>query len=177
MAVYNYVKPIGTVDLAKLQTEITAAGIAFLSVTGGAIGSGDITVTTIVPLSTEQEATLNAVIAAHDGRARRARPVFAIFAELAALGTGVQDGIIADLQLALPLNSNPPPKWTTIKPPQDGSASAFRFVAVKGGGYTAAEKREAAGWIVSMYCQQNPKYLVNPPGAPTVNIPGDEIVI
>lgn len=109
------------------------------------------------------------IIQTLDVRPRRTRPLAAIYNDLTSLSSAQQDAIIFDLQLTS-LNG----KWSTMRPPQDGPAAVARWAASSLAGASAAEKRQAAGWIVAMYTQQNPKYLVNPPQAPAINIPGDE---
>ena len=113
-----------------------------------------------------------AIVLAWDPRPRQTRPIAAIYQDLAALSTAQQDAIIADLQV-----SQLQGKWSTLTPPQDAPAAALRWSAVSLGGATAAEKRQAAGWITAMWCQQNPKYLVNPTfhaSLAGVSIAGDE---
>lgn len=145
----------------------------FLGVFGTAPGVPTVLVDFEAELSPFDKARLDAVVAAHVPELpRQIRTVFAIYTQLVTLTTTQQDAITADLQV-----SSLSGKWTELKPPQDAPAAAFRWAAVSLSGATANEKRQAAGWIVAMWCQQNPKYLVNPTfhaSLAGVNIPGDE---
>jgi hypothetical protein len=173
VAVYQYLKPYATLSNHQLLAECTAAGLPVTDVQTVGDEAETIHVVTSRDLMPAEKMTLDSLVEAHDGRPRRARSVFAIYADLSALTNAQQDAILADLQLAAPLST--PPKWTTLRPPQDGPAFVAWWAATRLAGATAAEKRQAGGIIASMFAQQEPKYLVAPAFAPAINIPGDEV--
>jgi hypothetical protein len=173
VATYTYAKSYAQLDERKLRDEANAAGIPVTDVQRLGDEAETVYVITDRDLTPAEKAALDALVAAHDGRPRRARSLADIYDDLAGLLPAQQDAILADLQLGAALSTSP--KWTSLRPPQDGPAFAAWWAATKLAGATNAEKRQAGGIIASMYAQQNPKYLVNPAFAPSVNVPGDEV--
>lgn len=180
MATTYYGYSSGVYDTARLRDEIVAAGLpAPVDLQGGGYPAPGQPATAVSigfdpDITPAQVTTLNAVVAAHNGQPRRARRVAAIYADLTGLTATQQDAILADLQV-----SQVQGKWSQLSPPQDAPAAGLRWSAVSLSGATAGEKRQAGGWIAAMWCQQNPKYLVNPTfhaSLSGVNIPGDEPV-
>jgi hypothetical protein len=177
MATYPYTKPYAQLDERKLRDECVAAGLPVTDVQRVGDAAETVNVVTSRDLTPGEVTALDALVAAHDGRPRRPRSVFAIYADLtgaSGLTAAQADAVTADLGLGTLTG-----KWTQLRPPQDAPAAALRWAAVNLGGATAAEKRQAAAWIVAMWMQQNPAYLVNPTfhaSLAGVNIPGDELV-
>jgi hypothetical protein len=176
VAVYPYLKPYAMLSNHQLLAECTAAGLPVVDVQTVGDEAQTVNVVTSRDLVPAEKMTLDCVVAAPAGGRRRPRSVFAIYADLtdpAKLTAAQADAVIADLQLTSLAG-----KWTGLLPPQDAPAAALRWAAVNLNGATANEKRQAAAWVAAMWCQQHPKYLVNPtfhPSLAGVVIPGDEI--
>jgi hypothetical protein len=167
MADYPYNR--ANVSYDRLRDELVAAGLPIDYINAGALGTNDFVIFTTRDLTDAEKVRIQAILDAHDPRPRRPRDVFAIYRDLSALTAAAQDPIVTDMQLGSLTG-----RWTTIKPPQDGAAAAFRWSAASLSGVSVGEKRQAAGWIIALYLQQHPAYLKNNPVSPTVNIPGDE---
>jgi hypothetical protein len=176
LATYFF-ESVPNLDQAKLRQECIDAGLPVTGTLGGAIGSTSVTVVTSVDLTEGQVATLNAVVAAHDGRPRRTRKFIDVYLQVNALTNAQKDAVIADLQISPTTASS---KWTGLKPPQDSPAAVLHWCGTNLAGATAAERRDAGVRIAVMWCQQNPLFLVNPtfhPSLSGVNIPGDEVAV
>lgn len=164
----QYQRSKANVDLAKFLAELQAAGLPVSHLLGGAIGSPDFTVVTSVDLTPEQITLMDQIIAAHDGRPRRPRPLFAIRADLNALTNGQKTAVWADL------SGGTPPKWALDAGRNAAAIAAIEWAATVPAGITTAERTEARLRLAAMYCQDNPKYLVAPAFDNTINIAGDE---
>jgi hypothetical protein len=165
MATYPYVK--AGADLSRLQGECISAGLPVTHINGGAIGSPDIYVVTSRDLTASEITTLDGVVAAHDGRPRQPRTFGDILTEYNALPGATRTKVYQDL--TAPANN---PKWQEDRT-SDFAALEF-LTAQPGGSSTSIDK--AKSYLAVAYCQRYPTYLVNPPFAPEVNIPGDEPV-
>jgi hypothetical protein len=171
------VAPIDGVAILPAGEEIDPA---WHLVTNDTLGTPTLIRIDYRPEATAQQITDGDAVAAafdlNEGE-RRPRSVFAIYADLtgaSGLTAAQADAVTADLGLGTLTG-----KWTQLRPPQDAPAAALRWAAVNLGGATAAEKRQAAAWIVAMWMQQQVSYLVNPTFHPSLvglNIPGDELV-
>lgn len=149
------------VDLAKLQAECVAAALPVERIDGGALGSPDFFVITTRDLTAPEVATLNGIVAAHDGRARRKRFLNSILADITALSGPKQTAVWNDL------NSGNPAKWRTLSSDQAVWVKASQATT------TLLEKQVA----VAFFVRENVKYLVNPAFDPSINIPGDEPIV
>lgn len=168
MATYPITKPFAQMDSAKLKTELTAAGLPVTDVQGGAIGSDQWTIVTSRDLTPAEVATMEGIVAAHDGRTRHPRTLFAIRADLNALSAGQKTAVWSDL------SGGSPPKWALDAGRNAAAIAAIEWAATVPAGITAAERTEARLRLAAMYVQDNPAYLVNPAFDPTINVPGDE---
>jgi hypothetical protein len=166
---YPYVKPPAQLDPGKLVAECVAAGLPVIDVQGTGDGVETFNVLTSRTLTgdavtppTGEKATLDGVVAAHDGRPRRKRTLLAILTDIGNLSAAQQTAVWNDL------TAGAVPKWKTT--------SSDQCVWAKGSqaSTTTLEKQVAAAF----YCREtgHEKYLVNPPFAPAVNIPGDEVI-
>lgn len=168
MADYTFTKLNAVAS--KLTTEAIAAGIPALY----ANGSGDqITVFTSRDLTPAEQTTLAAVVANHDGTPRKLRDPVDVLTDL---NNATK---ITDAQLVATWNdltSGSDPKIAEGSGVAKLSIMVLHFIAVGIGGLTTPEKRQAQKRAIAFYIYDNPKYLVNPPFAPIVNIPGDEPV-
>lgn len=150
-----------------LKVQLIAAGIPVDYINGDP-STNSIVVVTTRDLTTDEVNTAAGIVATYDGRPRRARTIYAIYAELATLTQAQRDAIWADL------SAGNPPKLALDAGPNTASVFTMHFLGASVGGLTAAEKNEAKRRGVAFYVQDNPAYLVRPSFAPTVNVAGDE---
>jgi hypothetical protein len=104
---------------------------------------------------------------------RRPRPLWSIRADIQALTAAQFSNVWADLSAAVP--GEAPRKYLT----DYGANVAGIFVFDWGlyvTGPTAAQVKAGQISLAAMYTQDNPKYLVNPPFDPSIDVPGDEPV-
>lgn len=110
-------------------------------------------------------ATATSIIQAHDGRPRRRRTLTAILAQLDALN-GLTQKPVLWTQLTTGALWDVP--GTTNYP-----ATATTVLNATGAGGALLNMQMRA---VALYIQDYPLWLVNPSFAPTINIPGDEVI-
>ena len=170
MTSYDYHKP--GADVGRLATEITAAGLPLAAEAGvmGPDAADNVRVTTTRALTPSEKTTLDNVVAAHDGRPRRLRPLWAIRADVQALSAAQWTNVWNDLSAAAP---PVPRKYLSDYGVNAGPIFVFDW-SLYVTGPTAAQQKAGQISLVAMYCQDRPNYLVNPPFAPLVSIPGDE---
>lgn len=168
MATYQYIKAYNTLNDSQLLAECVAAGLPATDVQRFGDAAQTMQVVTSRDLTAPEVTTLDGLVAAHDGRPRRKRTVFAIYTDLAALTATQRDAVWADL-----MGGNPP-KLALDTGPNTADVFTMHFLSTAVSGLTAAEKNEAKRRTIAFYVQDNPAYLVNPPFAPAVNTPGDE---
>lgn len=89
-----------------------------------------------------------------------------IITDINALSTAQKNLIWTDI------TSGAPPKWELDAGPNAAAIAVLQWAATSG--VSAADILSAKIRGVAMYCADNPKYLVNPAFAPTINIPGDQ---
>lgn len=98
------------------------------------------------------------------------RPLLAIEADILALTPQAKrDAIFADLFGASQ-------KWATNLG-VNRSAMFLIYLLVKQGGISATNLAMFKAGGAALYCQDVPNYLVNPTFNPTINIPGDQLVV
>ena len=167
MTEYVYTKP--GADAGRLASEITAQGLPLVD--GGGVQGPDandlVTIRMTRDLSASEKTTLDEVVAAHDGRPRRARLIFDVWHDIGAL-TGTQK-----TKIWLDLQSGTPPKWTQDRGPNAADLHIVWLMATQLG-LVAADKQSSQQMLMSIYTVDNPTYLVHPPFDDTINVPGDE---
>lgn len=156
----------GQVVADRLQAEIASAGI--VGCTGVYTSFPNFFIGFDRNLTASQKTQLDGVVAAHDGRPRKLRTLFAIRADLNALTAARKTAVWNDI------NSGSPPKWALDVGVNAGAISAIEWGATTAGG-TVAVQTEARLRLVAMFCQDNPRYLVNPAFDSSINIAGDEV--
>jgi hypothetical protein len=87
-----------------------------------------------------------------------------IYQEVNALTTTQATNVWTDL------NTGTPPKLAVDEGVTSPSIFTMHFLATAVAGLTATEKNEARRRMISFYVWDNPKYLVNPPFDPTIQI-------
>jgi hypothetical protein len=162
--VASYVFHHPTADVGRLRAELAAAGLPVDYVVGPD-SDGNITVVTFTDLSGAQYDQMATLVAAHDGRPRQTRTFGAILADYNALPGATRSKVYADL--TAPANN---PKWQEDR---TSDFAALEFLSAQSGA-NATSIDKAKSYLAVAYCQRYPTYLVNPPFAPEVNIPGDE---
>jgi hypothetical protein len=163
VAVYQYQVP--GVDLARLQAECLSAGLPVDAVNGGAIGSADVDIITSRDLTAQEKLTLDGVVAAHDGRPRRARPFLELQAQINALTANQKKAVGDDL-------FGPSNKWAADVSVNRGALAVLWLLTQLN--LTAAQTAAAKVAGAALYCQDFPRYLDTPPLIAGVAIPGDE---
>lgn len=168
---YPYQKSYALLDEAKLKAECIAAGLPVTDVqrAGDApeFPPSTVVVVTSRDLTGPEKTTLDGVVAAHDGRPRRPRPLPAIHADVLALNAQQKLNVANDLFGA-------GSKWAT----DAGSNRSGLFVMytlVSQLGLTAAQTNAAKAAAAAMFAQDFPGYLVRPAFDGTINVPGDEV--
>jgi hypothetical protein len=167
----------GSYRTSQLETEIVAAGLpAPVAVNGSGYTDPGSFATTVqvhyaAPLSPAGVNTLGDVVAAHvPAGPRQPRPLWAIRADVQALSTGQFGNVWNDLSAAA---GSVPRKYLTDYGVNAGSIFCYDHLiyVVQG---TAAQVRAGQISLTSLYCQDNPKYLVNPPFDTSIDVPGDQ---
>lgn len=97
---------------------------------------------------------------------RRRRPLYAIHKDVSGLANDEISAISADLF------GGDPPKVALDEGPNAPDLLTLRILR-NSPGMPPAVKRECDMAAIAIYTQDNPNYLVNPPFAPNVNVPGD----
>jgi hypothetical protein len=100
----------------------------------------------------------------------RVRSMYDIYADIKALTPGQQAAIANDI------SADGYAKLKDMRPPQDAPVAVLHWCVTSLAAATQAERYDAYARISSMYCQQYPDYLMNPPFDPTIEISGDEPV-
>jgi hypothetical protein len=119
-------------------------------------------------LTGPEQATADAILADPYYRTAHApRPLHDIHVDVNAL-TGAQMTTIWN-----DLMSGTPSKITVDEGNNAAALYVMNYLALMVAGLTQAEKTEAKRRSVVMYVQDNPRYLVQPPFDPSINIPGD----
>jgi len=167
----TYTYNISNANPALLQDECVAAGLPVSYIQGGALGSDEVTVVTFRVLTQPEQTTLGDVVAAHDGRPRKARPLYAIRADVQALSVGQFNNVWNDLSAAA---APAPRKYLLDAGPNAAAIFCFDWCVYTSGG-TAAQIKAAQLSLTAEYVQDNVKYLVHPPFDTSINIPGDEV--
>lgn len=163
---YTFPLPVGGLTGEKLQQEIVAAGLPLCDVY---LSGNEVRIVAPDALTAEQQVTLAAVVAAHVAVVpSHKRTIYSIRASLNALSAAQKNAVWSDL------SSGTPPKWALDAGPNAAAIAAIEWAATVPAGVTATEKTEARLRLAAMYCQDNPKYLVNPAFDPTINIDGTE---
>lgn len=98
---------------------------------------------------------------------RRRRTILEIMNDLDALSGAQSLAIWNDLTAGLP------PKVATCPGVNAAAIWTMHFVATGIGGLTATEKNEGRQRTIAFWVQDDPQYLVNPPFAPEIDVPGD----
>ena len=169
----------GTYDVGKLDAEVRALqpplpGYLYANGTGP-IGQPATTAYLFFEsaLTPADKGRLDAALAAHDGRARRLRPLWAIRADVQALSVGQFSNVWNDL--SAPVSGGPPRKYLSDYGTNAGTIFVYDHViyVVQG---TAAQVKAGQISLCSCYCQDNVTYLVKPPWDTSINVPGDEPV-
>ena|SRR5215216_1968234 len=169
MAEQTYQRTAPGADPAKLQAELIAAGLPVLYVNGG----GDqVYVVTSRELTPAEVTTLDAVIAAHDGRPRRRRKLYDVYQAIGALSPAQKTAISGDLF------GGSPPKFT-----QDEGADAADLLVLwtlqQVGGLSTTDKNLVKQAAAAIYVRDNVTYLVNQTfggAVAAINVPGDEVI-
>lgn len=167
MATYQFTKPYVQLDESKLKVECVAIGLPVTDVQRLGDEAQTIYVITDRDLSGAEQAALANAVAAHDGRPRRKRKVYDMYVDIAALTATQQSAIAADLF------GGSPPKYTQDE--GDDAPDLLVLWVLSQTGLSAADKNLVKRAAAAIYARDNPKYLVNPPFAPAINIPGDEL--
>jgi len=159
----------------QLMNEIIASGLPTDVHINGSGYQGPNTLATEVDiiyntaLGPTDKTTLDNLITNHQPQGpRKPRPLYSIYADVGGM-TGAQ--LTATWN---DLDAGNPPKMALDSGPNASSIFTMQFLAKSIASLTATEKNEARQRLIAFYTQDNPKYLVNPPFAPGVNIPGDE---
>lgn len=95
------------------------------------------------------------------------RTLLAIYTDLKALTAQQQGAIWTDI------SSGSPAKYFSDQGAEPGAVSIYDFIIFKSG-LPGPAITDAQFRLVAIYTRDNPTYLVNPPFAPTVNVPGDQ---
>lgn len=119
---------------------------------------------TTVPVGTSWTAVESGTLAS---LGRKPRRLFDIYTQILALPAADKDLIWADL------DSGTPRKWTQHQGPSAAAMMALHWSAANSGA-SVANVNNARVRLASLYCLDVPGYLVNPPFAPHLNVPGDE---
>lgn len=159
------------VDWSVLVSKLQTAGLPVTDVQTSEAYPGQIIVVTDVDLTPAQQTTMNSVVAAWDPRPRTARPLYAIYSDLTVLTAAQQSAVWTNISAL----TNGVEKYLLDAGPNTAAIVVMDW-AVKSSGATGTALTAARFRIVAMYVQDNPKYLVNPSFATTVNIPGDRPV-
>lgn len=97
---------------------------------------------------------------------KTARPLYEIYNDFIQHTTGQEKNAIWQ-----DMNAGNPKKYALSTGLNAGAISALDWaVQASGAGPSAIEY--AQGRLVALYTQDNPEYLIHPPFAPNVNIPG-----
>src|SRR5262245_52338032 len=181
MATTLYAYGPGTYNLDKLDAEIKAASPplpSYHSISGTGAASAGAPYTNIQiafdnPLLPADKSRLDAIVSAHDGRARRLRPLWSIRSDVQALTTTQWNNVWADLSAVVP--GGPSKKYLTSYGTNAGTIFVYDHVIYVVGGTTAQVK---AGQIslTACFCQDNPSYLWHPPFDQSIAIDGTEPV-
>jgi len=172
MAEYPYAK--ADADCAKLDQECQAAGLPVDYVNGAGIPTTDVIVVTSRDLTPAEVSTLDGVVAAHDGRPRRSRPLWAIRADIVTLANNQPASwaaIWTDLTAAVP--GKAPRKYLMDYGTNAGPIFVFDW-SLYVSGPTAAQQKAGQMSLVALYVQDNPSYLIHPPFDSSINIDGTE---
>ena len=128
---------------------------------------GQIIVVTDTDLTQSQQTLLNSLVSQFDPRPRESRSIYAIYTDLVALTAGQKTTVWNDF------NSGTPPKYLLDEGP-NAAALAVLDWTIKKLGASPAATTDAQLRAVSMYVQDNPKYLKNPTFDTSINILGDQ---
>lgn len=162
---YRYQLLFGVDPAVALADIIAGTGLPITTV---ALSLGYIVVTTDRELTTEEQATLAAFVAAYHPLPWRKRRLLDIYTDITALSGANQTAIWTDL------SAGTPPRWATDVGPNAAALFALQFLATAVAGLTTAERNEARRRVAAFYVGDNPKYLVNPAFAPAINVNGEE---
>jgi hypothetical protein len=175
MTAYSY---DGSFAIWQLQGEITAAGLPAPHHLNGTGYAGPGTPATHVgvfyeaALTAPQKSQLDGVLAAHvPVGPRRPRPLWEIRADVQALSAAQWAAIWADLSAAV--SGGPPRKYLMDYGANAGPIFVFDW-GLYVSGPTAAQQKAGQISLTALYVQDNPSFLVHPPFAPEVDVPGDE---
>src|SRR5215471_18925124 len=172
MAEVHYNFGPGSYRIDQLQDEIVAAGLPTPAYINGSGSTGPGTPSTSVdvvyaaPLTPGQVNTLGATVAAHlPAGPRRPRLIYDVYQDVGALTAAQKTAVWNDL------SAGTPPKWA-----QDRGANAadnhilWMLATQLGAVQTQADKRLCQQMLISIYCTDNPNFLVHPPFDPSINI-------
>jgi len=169
----------GNYDLGKLDAEVRAlqpplSGYEYANGTGP-IGQPATTAYLFfdAALTPADKGRLDGVVAAHDGRPRRARPLWSIRADVQALTAAQWGNVWADL--SAPVAGQAPRKYLMDYGVNAGPIFVFDW-SLYVSGPTAAQQKAGQISLTALYVQDNPTFLVKPPFDPSINVPGDEPV-
>ena len=100
---------------------------------------------------------------------RRARTILAIYQDILSLTTGPQKvATWADLVSGSPVK-------ISLDTGKNADSIFLLWRIVSQTDFSVSVTNDMKATAIAYYVQDNPIYLVNPPFAPTVNIPGDEL--
>jgi len=162
----------GTFQMEQLQRELVEAGVPPSHINGsGYQGPGTPALHVDIfydnALNPLQKAQLDGVVANHVPEGPRVpRPLHAIHSDVQALTAGQTTTTWNDL------SSGSPRKYLTDYGTNAAAIFAMHW-SVFASGATGAALRAAQNEIITMYAQDNPRYLVAPPWDTTINVPGD----
>lgn len=153
-------------DWYKLVLLLQNAGLPVVDVQTSEAFPGQVIVVTGSDLTQTQQDTMNTVVAQFDPRPRAPRPLYAIYNDLTALNATQQGKVWTDF------SSGNPSKYLLDQGP-NAAALAVLDWAIKQSGATGASLTAARFRAVSIYVQDNPKYLAVPAFDTSINILGD----
>lgn len=161
----SYVRNKPGANLGSLQAELIAAGVPVEYINGS---GSDVMIVTTRDLTNPEQVTLTNIVAAHDGRPRTARALYLIYGDLLALSVAKKSSVWADI------SAGNPRKYFTGTGRNVAAIAAIDALIANVTTMTAPQLTDSRLRLVSMYVQDNPKYLVNPAFDATINISGDE---
>ena len=155
-------------SLGELQTLILAAGLPVEYINGDP-DNNQIQVVFSRELTSPEQAVVAGLVSTYDGRPRRKRKPYDIYTQIGAL-TATQK-----LNISNDLFGGSPPKFTQDIG-DDSPDLLVLWTLQQTGGLSTADKNLVKQAAATIYCRDNPKYLVNPSFDTSINIPGDELI-
>jgi hypothetical protein len=156
-------------DWSALVGKLTAAGLPVLDVQTSEAYPGQIILVSDNDLTQAQKDQASGIVAGWDPRPRISRPLYAIYSDLTALTAAQQTAVWTNISAL----TNGVERYLFDTGPNTAAIVVMDW-GVKSSGAVGAALTAARFRIVAMYVQDNPKYLVNPSFASTVNVPGDQ---